>query len=134
MAGPSPRPTRPRRPGSARTREGRAEPKTHCVQWRLADVTEPRQVDPGGRLGGVDLLLDNGCLHGIPDAHRRGWADIVRALAAPGCVLLVRAAPRGRRGPAPSGLGPDELPALLGEGWACGALPEPHWYRCVRQH
>jgi SAM-dependent methyltransferase len=118
---------------AARAREGLAESTTHRVQWRRADVTEQRQVDPDGRLAGaVTLLLDNGCLHGIPDARRPGWAATVHALAAPGCVLLVRAAPRGHRGVGPRGLRVHELSALLGQGWRCEQMPEPHWVRAVR--
>lgn len=45
------------------------------VSWLVADATRADQVDPAGSLAGrVGLLLDNGCLHGIPDAGRPGWA------------------------------------------------------------
>ena len=56
-------------------RHGQAEGR---INWRLADVTDPGQVDPGGRLAARrTLLLDNGCLHGIPDPRRPGWAATV---------------------------------------------------------
>ena len=104
------------------------------IEWRRADVTDPRQVDPDGRLAGtVRLLLDDGCLHGIPDARRPGWAATVRTLAAPGCLLLVRAAPRWHRGVGPMGLAADELPALLGADWNPTPRPAADWYRYLRR-
>ena len=103
------------------------------VTWSVADVTDPAAVDPGGRLSGsATLVLDNGCLHGISGRHRGGWARTVDALAAPGCVLLVRAAGRGHRGAGPRGIEPAELASLLGNGWLPAPLPAPGWHRYVR--
>ncbi|WP_395293548.1 class I SAM-dependent methyltransferase [Kitasatospora hibisci] len=105
------------------------DPRGHVV-WRVADVTEPHSVDPDGRLAGVaSLLLDNGCLHGVPAGRRPGWAATVNALAAPGATLLVRAAPRRRRGIGPRGVNADEVAVLLTERWRLIAKPGPDWYR-----
>ena len=104
-----------------------------AVTWRAADVTNPAAVDPGSRLSGtVTLVLDNGCLHGITGRRRGGWARTVGALAAPGCVLLVRAVQRGHRGAGPLGLDPANLASLLGDGWLPAPAPAPGWYRYVR--
>jgi hypothetical protein len=48
--------------------------------------------------------------------------------AAPGCVLLARAAPRRYRGIKPRGIHPHELTALLGDTWRPGTSPGPGWY------
>lgn len=100
------------------------------VDFRVADVTRPDEVDPEGDLAGsASLILDNGCLHGIPAGLRRGWARTVRHLASPGADLLVRAA--GRRsgsGWGPSGIDPDELGALLDPTWIVQSAPAAGWH------
>jgi hypothetical protein len=96
-------------------------------------VTDLAAVDPGGRLAGtVTLVLDNGCLHGLTARRRGGWARTVGALAAPGCVLLVRAARRGHRGAGPRGIEAAELTGLLGDSWRPAPVPAPGWHRYVR--
>lgn len=98
------------------------------VTWRVGDVTAPGQVDPDGALAAsCDLILDNGCLHGIPAAARLGWAATVNQVAGPHATLLVRAAPprRGRLGPA--GITAEEIAALLGERWFEHACPARDW-------
>lgn len=115
----------------AREALARSRP-TPGITWRRADVTAPDEVDPDRRLAGtVSLVLDNGCLHGIPAARRPGWAATVRALAAPGCVLLVRAIAR-RSGIGPAGLARGELGRLLGPGWQEEPEPEAGWSRWRR--
>jgi SAM-dependent methyltransferase len=110
----------------------REDPEGRVV-WRVADVTDPAAVDPEGRLAGsVSLLLDNGCLHGIPAARRPGWAATVSTLSAPGAVLLVRAAPRRRRGIGPRGIEEGEITALLADRWGPGAHPAPNWFSYAR--
>jgi len=104
-----------------------------AVTWRVADVTDPAAVDPGGRLSGtVTLVLDNGCVHGIAGRRRGGWARTVGALAAPGCVLLVRAVRRGHRGAGPLGIEPARLAGLLGDTWLPAPAPAPGGHRHVR--
>jgi SAM-dependent methyltransferase len=105
----------------------RADPDKR-VLWLVADVTEPRSVDPDGRLAGtVSLLLDNGCLHGIPVRRRPGWAATVNTLAAPGAVLLIRAAPRQRHGIGPRGIDTDEIAVILADRWQPISVPEADW-------
>jgi SAM-dependent methyltransferase len=109
----------------------RADPEGR-VTWRVGDVTDVSTVDPDGRSrNAVDLILDNGCLHGLADADRPAWVGTVEALAAAGATLLVRAAPRRRRGVGPRGLDGDELRRLIGNGWH--EYPtERGWYRFAR--
>ncbi|MCP3756990.1 class I SAM-dependent methyltransferase [Streptomyces sp. TBY4] len=103
------------------------------VLWRVADATEPQEVDPDGHLSGAtSLLLDNGCLHGIPAVRRLGWAVTVNILAAPGAVLLVRAAPPQHRGVGPRGISAGEITALLGDRWQQAEAPAAGWYRYTR--
>ncbi|MDH6114168.1 SAM-dependent methyltransferase [Kitasatospora sp. MAP12-15] len=99
------------------------------VVWRVADVTEPHTVDPDGRLASAtSLLLDNGCLHGVPARRRPGWAATVNTLAAPGALLLVRAAPRRRRSIGPRGINADEVATLLADRWRPITAPKSTWY------
>ena len=105
-----------------------------AVTWWVADVTDLAAVDPGSRLSGtVTLVLDNGCLHGITGRRRGGWARTVDALAAPGCVLLIRAAWRGHRGAGPLGIEPAKLASLLHDNWLPTPVPAPGWHRYVRR-
>lgn len=100
------------------------------VDWRVADVTDPHTVDPDGRLAdATTLLVDNGCLHGIPEQYRPGWATTVNTLAAPGATLLIHAAPRQHRGIGPRGINHGEIAALLGNRWQPNTAPGPTWYR-----
>jgi SAM-dependent methyltransferase len=102
------------------------------VTWRVADVTDISTVDPDGNLAGtVDLILDNGCLHGIATDQRAGWAHTIDTLAAPGATLLVRAASRRRpgRGIGPQGIDERELVALVRNRWRQVPEAEPGWYR-----
>lgn len=103
------------------------------VTWRTADVTDPAQVDPDHQLAGsVTLILDNGCLHGIPPDQRPGWAATVNGIAAPDAILLVRAVPPARRPIGPRGATAAELRAALGTGWQPEDQPEPTWHRYRR--
>jgi SAM-dependent methyltransferase len=111
----------------------RRQDPTGRVTWRVADVTEPATVDPDGILTGtVTLLLDNGCLHGIPQPVRPGWGATVNTLSAPDAVLLVRAAPRRHRALGPGGINSPDLTALLGDRWHPAAMLYPGWYRYIR--
>jgi SAM-dependent methyltransferase len=109
----------------------RADPAAR-VTWRVADVTSSAEVDPAGALaGGCDLVLDNGCLHGLPVTARSGWAATVGHLAAAGATLLLRAAP-ARHGPrvGPRGIDQSTVDELLA-GWTGSAIGGG-WYRYRR--
>ncbi|MFF4733585.1 class I SAM-dependent methyltransferase [Streptomyces mirabilis] len=110
------------------TAASRRDPGSRVV-WRVADVTEPDAVDPQAQLAGAtSLLLDNGCLHGIPAERRQGWATTVNTLAAPEAILLLRAAPRRRRGIGPRGIDEGDVTALLADRWRPVTAPGPNWF------
>ena len=97
----------------ARARQRAAEDSVE-VQWVRGDVGEL------GRLGlepGYSLLYDFGCIQGLPDSARRGAADGMTQLAAPGARLLLLAFKAGRRKVLPRGMDTEHVLALLGEGW-----------------
>jgi hypothetical protein len=90
-------------------------------------------VDPDQQLAGrCDLVLDNGCLHGLTEREQPGWAATVRHVVAPNATVLVRAAPP-RRGPGvgPAGIGESTMDILLGPGWSRSTPPSAHWHQYV---
>ncbi len=104
------------------------------VQWRVADVTDPGQVDPAGALAArVRTVLDNGCLHGIPNRLRPGWAATVNHLAATNADLLIRAVPSAPRWPGPAGVAAATITTLLGDGWTQSSPPGPDWHHYRRE-
>ena len=97
----------------ARARQRAAEAGVE-VQWVRGDVGEL------GRLGlepGYKLLYDFGCIQGLSDSARRGAADGMTELAAPGARLLLLAFKAGRRMVLPRGMDTEHVLALLGAGW-----------------
>jgi SAM-dependent methyltransferase len=94
---------------------------------------------------GYTLLLDVGCLHGLPDESLPRAAATITDVAKPGATLLMLAFAPGRRGPAPRGIDPARIPALFPQ-WeltstrpASGTAPgraarraTPTWYRLTR--
>jgi SAM-dependent methyltransferase len=84
------------------------------VEWVKGDVAELARL---GLEPGYDLLYDFGCIHGLPDAARRGAAAGLTELAAPGATLLILAFKAGRRMLLPRGIDSEDLLALLGDGW-----------------
>ncbi len=62
---------------------------------------------------GYTLLLDLGCLHGLTPAKLQQAAATITDVAEPGARLLMFAFAPGRRGPAPRGIDPAQLPALF---------------------
>jgi SAM-dependent methyltransferase len=84
------------------------------VQWVKGDVGKL------GRLGlepGYSLIYDFGCIQGLSDSARRGAAEGLTELAAPGARLLLLAFKAGRRILLPRGMDKEDLLALLGGGW-----------------
>jgi hypothetical protein len=67
-----------------------------------------------GELGAnYTLLLDGGCLHGLAPAQLRDAIASITDAAKSGAVLLMFAFAPGRRGPAPRGIDPAQIPALF---------------------
>lgn len=63
-----------------------------AVRFEQADVTTLSSV---GIVDRVDLIVDNGCLHGMSDEDRRAYVREVTAVAAPEARLLIIAFVRG---------------------------------------
>ena len=80
------------------------------IRFLHADIAGPRTAELGT---GYTLLLDFGCLHGLPDGSFQRAAATITNAAESGAVLLMLAFAPGRRGPAPRGIDPARLPALL---------------------
>ena len=94
-----------------------AQRKAHAagvsVEWKRGDVARLGEVAGEDTF---DLLFDQGCFHGLPDAARDGYAEGASPIASHGAHFLFAAfAPRGR-GPLPRGMGRDEIEARLA-GW-----------------
>jgi SAM-dependent methyltransferase len=114
------------------------------VDWVQGDVTRLEEL---GLDGGYDLVLDRGCFHGLPDDARGACARGVDALAAPGATLLMYAFSPGFHGPAPRGIGAEEIGRHLGPGWQLvSSAPDagrdfppwmrdadPYWHRLERR-
>lgn len=84
-----------------------------AVRFLQADIAQAGH----GELGvGYTLLLDGGCLHGLPPGQLRRAAAVLTEAAKPGAVLLMFAFAPGRRGPAPRGIDLAQVPALF-PGW-----------------
>jgi SAM-dependent methyltransferase len=85
-----------------------------AVRFLEADIAQAGHGELGA--GRYTLLLDGGCLHGLPPAQLRRAAAALTETAKPGAILLMFAFAPGRRGPAPRGIDPAQVPALF-PGW-----------------
>jgi hypothetical protein len=85
--------------------------------WTLSagPLRPPRTTAPGiADLGAeYSLLLDGGCLHGLPDRSLRRAVATITDAAKPGATLLMLAFAPGRRGPVPRGIDPAWIPSLF---------------------
>lgn len=79
----------PKALGKARTKAGAAGVPVDFVQ---ADVTH---LSRAGIDAKFQLIVDNGCLHGMSDSDRELYVQEITAAAAPGARLLIVAAPPG---------------------------------------
>lgn len=95
-----------------------------AVDFVHADVTHLSQA---GISGPFELIVDNGCFHGMSHGDRDRYVQEISAAAAPGARLLMIAfEPSGRIGP--PGVGQAEIERRLTPGWALvSATDEPRW-------
>jgi SAM-dependent methyltransferase len=113
------------------------------IRFLHADIASPGTAELGT---GYTLLVDVGCLHGLPDRSLRRAVATVTAAAKPGAILLMFAFAPGRRGPAPRGIDPARIPALFPQWDLASSRPageitlsgpmrnaKPTWYQMVRQ-
>jgi SAM-dependent methyltransferase len=83
------------------------------VTWVLGDVSRLQSLGIGD---GYQLVIDRGCFHGLSDDERRGCAEGLTAVAAPGARLLMVAF-RPRRGVGPRGITREQIEGHFGDGW-----------------
>jgi SAM-dependent methyltransferase len=83
------------------------------VRYQQADVTRLSATEVGS---GFDLIVDNGCLHGLSAEQRDAYVREISTAAAPGARLLIMAfAARARRGP--GGIDRAEVERRFASGW-----------------
>ena len=82
------------------------------VTFMQADVTRLTPPTPDARM---HLILDLGCLNGIPHELRSAYAQVMAQQAAPGALFLLYVHLPHSDGRGPLGCMPDELDALMGE-------------------
>jgi cyclopropane fatty-acyl-phospholipid synthase-like methyltransferase len=94
------------------------------VNFVHADVTHLSQAGIGS---GFQVIVDNGCFHGMSDGDRDLYVREITAAAAPGARLfMVAFKPKGRLGPA--GVDQAEIERRFTPGWALlSATDEPRW-------
>lgn len=94
------------------------------VNFVHADVTHLRQ---GGIDAAFQLIVDNGCFHGMSNGDRDLYVDEISAVAAPDARLLIVAfKPSGRFGPV--GADQAEIERRFTPTWALlSAADEPRW-------
>ncbi len=95
-----------------------------AVNFVHADVTHLRQA---GINGPFQVIVDNGCFHGMSDGDRDLYVNEISAVAAPGARLLMIAfKPSGRLGPA--GVAQTEIERRFTPKWTLvSATDEPRW-------
>jgi SAM-dependent methyltransferase len=94
------------------------------IDFVHADVTHLGQA---GINGPFQVIVDNGCFHGMSDGDRDLYVKEISAVAAPGARLLMIAfKPSGRFGPA--GVDQTEIERRFTPAWALiSATDEPRW-------
>lgn len=85
------------------------------VHFLRADVTA---LPAPAKDAQATLLLDIGCLNGIPVALRPAYARVAAAYAAPGALFLLYAHMPNPDAPGPLGCTPEEVVALFAETFA----------------
>jgi SAM-dependent methyltransferase len=114
-----------------------------AVRFLQADIAQAGHGELGA---GYTLLLDGGCLHGLAPAQLQHAAVALTEAAKPGATLLMLAFAPGRRGPAPRGIDPAQVPALF-PGWdldfsrpvtdvklsGLARSASPSWHQLVRR-
>jgi SAM-dependent methyltransferase len=94
------------------------------VNFVHADVTHLRQA---GINGPFQVIVDNGCFHGMSDGDRDLYVQEISAAAAPGARLLMIAFKPGS-GVGPAGVDQEEIERRFTPAWALlSAADEPRW-------
>jgi SAM-dependent methyltransferase len=96
----------------ARARLREAGSLAGSVAFYQGDVTALERLPAGGP---YSLLIDLGCVHGVPAERRPAYAAGVAERAASGALFLLYAFSPGQMGSRPVGMGPDEVRRLFGD-------------------
>ena len=110
-------------PKSVEKARAKADATGVTVDFRQADAT---QLSSQGIGTGFDLIVDNGCLHGMSDVDRDAYVREVAAVAAANArLLLVEFTPGGSFGV--PGIGKDEIERRFASSWTLVSTgDEPH--------
>jgi len=84
------------------------------VAWMRGDATA---LQRSGVRGDFQLIVDNGCLHGLPDEGRDAYVREVTAVAAPDAVLLLAGFSDNPRRRGPRGFDPPEVERRFAGRW-----------------
>lgn len=96
--------------GKARRKVAAAGVEVRILQ---ADVTQLASYDVGSQF---QLIVDNGCLHGLSNEGRAAYVQQISAIAPPGATLLLAGfSERERRGP--RGFDRPEVERRFAPGW-----------------
>ena len=83
------------------------------IKFIRGDVTKLETSYVGN---GFQLIVDNGCLHGLSDEGRSAYVDQVSAVAAPNATLLIAGFLEGKRR-GPRGFDRSEIERRFSAGW-----------------
>ena len=97
-----------------RTARGKANAAHVQVRFVRADAT---QLRASGVDGEFQLLVDNGCFHGLDDAARTAYVRAVTEVAAPNARLVLAAFCDDRRRRGPRGVGRKEIEERFAGDW-----------------
>lgn len=100
------------------------------VDFRPADATRLTSQGIDGRF---DLIVDNGCLHGMSDDDRARYVREVTAVAAPDARLLLVAFPPGRSF-AVAGIAQDEVERRFTPDWSLLSVGDESWAQNLRSY
>jgi SAM-dependent methyltransferase len=92
----------------------KARAASAAVDFVHADVTHLSQA---GIRGPFELIVDNGCLHGMSDHDRDRYVEEITAVAAPSARLAIAGFARGR-GLGPAGIDQAEIERRFTSAWA----------------
>jgi 2-polyprenyl-3-methyl-5-hydroxy-6-metoxy-1,4-benzoquinol methylase len=84
------------------------------VRLQQADVTK---LDSYGIGGGFQLIVDNGCLHGLSDEGRAAYVRQITAVAAPHATLLLAGFSERKRTRGPRGYDRPEIERRFATDW-----------------
>ena len=114
-----------------------------AVRFLHADITCATDRELGAS---YTLLLDGGCPHGLTPAQLQHAAATITHAAKSGATLLMFTFAPGRRGPAPRGLDPTQVPTLFPQWDLAFSRPateiklpgplrnaNPSWHQLVKQ-